>query len=181
METYPKNPRGLKPTDLFRVVNPTNVDFAFEYLDASNQPVPYEIKAGEVRKWPRYLVSYYATHFIDLLLNRQGQLTNDMNAREETFNLLILGPAEDIDTPLAHAQIPEAIAGPPKAVEPIVIQKTPAKAAKPRKTKTKEPREVVSGPPAEPMRETRSPGRAPNEPLSLGGGTHDLPELETEA
>lgn len=187
-ESYPKNPRGQKPTDVFRVVNPTNVDFAFEYLDASNQPVPYEMKAGQVRRWPRYLVCYYTTHFIDVLLNRQGKLTNDMNAREEMFEVLVLGPAEDVETPVAHAPVPET-GETPKPSEPLVIQRPvlekpkikPLKITKPRAPKKTKEQEVAKGPPADAMQETRSETRAPNEPLSLGGGVHDLPDIETEA
>lgn len=112
------------PSDVIRVVNPTDHDFEFIYKNEQNIDIRYVIAPGAEKQWPRYLACYYAVHMIDFLIKNEVILPNDpflkekekrpdvqlpktisdAVRREQLFNMLIV---ETIQTDVGVAMPPE--------------------------------------------------------------------------
>lgn len=78
------------PSDICRVVNPTDEPFIFTYKNDANINLIYQINGGETKRWPRYMSAHYAMHMLDKMLNRAGAMTHDSSEREKLFKKLVV-------------------------------------------------------------------------------------------
>tara|TARA_Y100000310_G_scaffold343775_1_gene452962 strand:+ start:3621 stop:4130 length:510 start_codon:yes stop_codon:yes gene_type:complete len=92
------------PHDIFLVKNITTEDFEIRW-----DRVPYLIKAGQTRSFPRFLASHFAIHLVDHIMNghfdeatiaddtlgiRKWRL-NNVETRKELETKIILGLTDD--------------------------------------------------------------------------------------
>jgi len=75
--------------DVIAIQNIDTEDFTFEY-GKSEGNYPYTIPAGEVKRFPRFLAEHAVKHLIDKMLNKDDKRTNDMPARQDLANRIVI-------------------------------------------------------------------------------------------
>lgn len=81
--------RNARDHDIITIKNIDDEDFRFEFDKVSGNP-PYIIKAGEVRRFPRYLARHAVKHLIDKILIKQKTKINNMVARDNIASQIVV-------------------------------------------------------------------------------------------
>lgn len=77
--------------NIVTIRNPLGRDFTF-YCDRSKGTPPYTIKAGEIKRFPKFLVRHGAKHLIDAIINEKHptQRTSNMELRQRIMGQIII-------------------------------------------------------------------------------------------
>lgn len=76
--------------DIITIQNTDDEDFTFEY-DRSRGNYPYTIKAGEVKRFPRFLADHAVKHLIDKLLHKKNIRVDNEAARAAETSKIYIG------------------------------------------------------------------------------------------
>lgn len=76
--------------DIVALQNIDDEDFVFEY-DRSRGNYPYLIRAGEVKRFPRFLAEHALKHLIDKILNKRKEKTNNEMIRKSLASQIVIG------------------------------------------------------------------------------------------
>src|SRR3990167_5059351 len=79
----------VSPHDIITIQNTDNEDFEFFYDRASGN-YPYTIKAGEIKRFPRFLATHCIKHLIDKIMNKRQQKTSNETIRQTLADKIIV-------------------------------------------------------------------------------------------
>lgn len=84
--------------NIVTIQNIDNEDFTFEYDRVAGNP-PYTIKAGEVRKYPKFLAKHAVEKLIDKLLTKKDIKTSNKAMRNELADQIVVDEEGFEDAP----------------------------------------------------------------------------------
>jgi len=79
-------------TDDFNIITIQNIDdedFTFYFNKSAGTP-PFTIKAGETKRFPKYIIKLGLKHLIDKILTKKGIRVNNQPARDELAKKIII-------------------------------------------------------------------------------------------
>ena len=88
--------------DIITLQNIDSEDFVFEYAKSEGNP-PYNIPAGEVKRFPRFLAEHALKHLIDKILTKQKQKINNQEARMELASQIVIDE-ETFQSPVVKSE-----------------------------------------------------------------------------
>jgi hypothetical protein len=92
----PKFTRSLH--DIITIKNTDEEDFTFEY-DRSRGNYPYTIKAGEIKRFPRFLADHAVKHLINKILHKKNIRVDNEAARAAEASEIYIGEEMFQQTP----------------------------------------------------------------------------------
>lgn len=90
--------------ELYKIVTIQNVDTEdfVCYYNKSRNPKAYVMRAGEVRRYPKFLAKHLAKHLVDQILTRQEKKTSNQTFRNSLMEKIVL--SEETDNGMQQVQ-----------------------------------------------------------------------------